>query len=142
MKKHTADPRLLKSSLFGSWIGQARLWIPAVVLLLAMVGVHLLGATWLHVPVALAIVGVPGFLLTHLTGPLTARPVERLALAMVAGVAWLFAVGFGATTLLPLLGVDRPLDAAPLFGTYTVSLAALLLLAVRRPVIARTAASS
>lgn len=112
---------------------QLRAIIPSALLILALLLVRPLGLTWLHLPLAIAVLLVPGYLLVRLAGLPGAGPAERAALTGVAGFLWLCVVGVAAAVILPWFGVDRPLAGPPLLGAYSAGLAALTWIAARRP---------
>lgn len=79
-----------------------------------------------------ALVGVPWFAIHQLRPLHSDTPAERLTVSLVLAVGVLLAAGLAANTVLPYLGVDRPLDAVPLITTLDVVFAALLAGAARR----------
>ncbi len=88
---------------------------------------------YVHLPLAAALLLVPGYLVLRIAGVGDRQPWLRVALAAAAGTAWTMAVGLAATSLLPLAGVHQPLREVPLLGVYAASLAVTAWAAARRP---------
>jgi uncharacterized membrane protein/GT2 family glycosyltransferase len=112
--------------------GLARTWVPVALVLAGLLVAQTTHCTLLHLPLALAMVALPGYLLLRLVGfHEYGRPLLRAAVAMVLGVAWIMLASLFAAAVLPLCSVDMPLRTVPLMGVYAGSVALLAVLAQR-----------
>jgi uncharacterized membrane protein len=126
---------LVKLAEYGAaFIADWRTWYPQALLLLGLVLADVAQLRVLHLPLAVAVIAVPGYLVLRLVrfGEWN-RPVLRAAVALLCGVAWLLLLGLMAVALLPLIGIDRPLSTTPLIAVYAGSLALLTLWGRRKP---------
>lgn len=100
----------------------------------ALAGVHGARLSWLELPTALLLVAVPGYVLIQALGlrRMFGSPFKKLAFMMVLGVLWNMVIGLVAATLLPRLGIDRPLENQTLLPVYGIGMAVIALVAVVR----------
>jgi uncharacterized membrane protein/glycosyltransferase involved in cell wall biosynthesis len=99
--------------------------LPPVLLVAGLIAAHAWQLAYLYLPLAIAMVLVPGNLLLRCFGLYSQRLVARLALSVPLGLLWTMLVGLLSATLLPRLHIARPLDFVPAAVTYGVSLAVL-----------------
>jgi len=111
-------------------------------LIVSLVATFIKSTTLLHIPIAITLVIISGYLLFRAFGGYSKRRQDgmlRLALITALGIFWLMLVGLLIDIILPVFGIKQPLTYKWLWLIFGLTTAALIPWSLKQPKVAKKA---